>query len=158
MSDGDRFFEVLFSTRAMRRLKPDPVQDRLVRQVLRAAVAAPTGGNRQGWRFLVLKDPEIKKRAQAYYKGRSKKWSPQPTSGASRPQASSEIGMTASWAWWGTSPSTSTRRLSGSSPAMRAPTPRGAGPARTSIPPCGIRSYRPGFGTGCHADHPPPDP
>jgi nitroreductase len=58
---------MLHTTRAMRRLKPDPVPDTLIHQILHAAVAAPSGGNRQRWRFLVVKDPNVKKRVQYYY-------------------------------------------------------------------------------------------
>ena len=54
--------------RAMRRLKPDPVPDDLIRKILLAGQAAANGGNTQRWRFLVLKDPEIKKKVQVYYK------------------------------------------------------------------------------------------
>jgi nitroreductase len=61
-------FEVMSTMRAMRRLKPDPVPEELVRQILRAGQYAPSGGNTQRWRFLVVKDPEIKKKVQAYYK------------------------------------------------------------------------------------------
>src|SRR5262245_12480924 len=60
--------EIIQTTRAMRRLKPDPVPDALIQQILQAAVAAPSGGNRQQWRFLVVKDPAIKRRVQHYYK------------------------------------------------------------------------------------------
>jgi nitroreductase len=60
--------EIIQTTRAMRRLKPDPVPDALIQQILQAAVAAPSGGNRQQWRFLVVKDPVIKRRVQHYYK------------------------------------------------------------------------------------------
>jgi nitroreductase len=51
----------------MRRLKPDPVPDALVHQILQAATDAPSGGNRQPWRFLVIKDPQIKQQVQRYY-------------------------------------------------------------------------------------------
>ena len=61
-------FDILHTTRAMRRLKPDPVPDELIRKILEAGIAAANGGNRQTWRFLVLKDPEIKKKVQVYYK------------------------------------------------------------------------------------------
>jgi nitroreductase len=37
-------------------------------QDLAAAQWAPSGGNTQRWRFLVVKDPEIKKKVQVYYK------------------------------------------------------------------------------------------
>ena len=65
MSD---FFEILYSCRAMRRLKPDPVPDELIAKILRAGMQAPNGGNTQKWRFLVVKDPAIKKAVQAWYK------------------------------------------------------------------------------------------
>jgi nitroreductase len=53
--------------RAMRRLKPDPVPDELINKILQAAQWAPSGGNTQRWRFLVVKDPEIKKKVLVYY-------------------------------------------------------------------------------------------
>ena len=68
MPETPDIFEVIHSMRAMRRLKPDPVPDDLIRQILLAGQAAPSGGNTQRWRFLVLKDPEIKKKVQVYYK------------------------------------------------------------------------------------------
>src|SRR5690242_650099 len=60
-------FEVMSTMRAMRRLKPDPVPDSLINQILQAGQWAPSGGNTQRWRFLVVKDPEVKKKVQAYY-------------------------------------------------------------------------------------------
>lgn len=68
MPDGTDLFEIMHTTRAMRRLKPDPVPEELIRKILQAAVAAPSGGNRQPWRFLVIKDRSIKERVQHYYK------------------------------------------------------------------------------------------
>jgi len=61
-------FEIIGTTRSMRRLKPDPVPDELICQVLRAGAAAANGGNTQKWRFLVIKDPAIKKAVQVWYK------------------------------------------------------------------------------------------
>jgi nitroreductase len=61
-------FEILQTTRSMRRLKPDPVPAALIRKILEAGVSAPSGGNMQRWRFLVIRDPEIKKTVRAYYK------------------------------------------------------------------------------------------
>src|SRR5207237_5268316 len=61
-------FEIMQTTRSMRRLKPDPVPPALVRKILEAGVSAPSGGNMQRWRFLVVRDPEIKKMVGAYYK------------------------------------------------------------------------------------------
>lgn len=61
-------FEIIETTRAMRRLKPDPVPDELIQKILRAGVCAANGGNTQRWRFLVVKDQEIKKKVQVHYK------------------------------------------------------------------------------------------
>jgi nitroreductase len=61
-------FEVIRTTRSMRRLKPDPVRPELIRQILEAGVCAPSGGNMQRWRFLVVQDAEIKRTVGAYYK------------------------------------------------------------------------------------------
>jgi nitroreductase len=61
-------FEIMQTMRAMRRLKPDPVPDELIRKILAAGVCAPNGANHQNWRFLVVKDPAIKQRVQVYYK------------------------------------------------------------------------------------------
>lgn len=66
MPEAD-LFHTMHTMRAMRRLKPDPVPDHLVRQILRAGIAAPNGSNRQEWGFLVVTDPAIKKQVQVYY-------------------------------------------------------------------------------------------
>ena len=53
-------FEIIRTTRSMRRLKPDAVPPALIRQILEAGTAAANGGNMQTWRFLVVRDPTIK--------------------------------------------------------------------------------------------------
>ena len=62
------FFDIISTTRSMRRLKPDPVPDELIKKILEAGISAANGGNTQTWRFLVIKDPEIKKAVQVWYK------------------------------------------------------------------------------------------
>ena len=54
-------FEIVRTTRSMRRLQPDPVPNELIRKILEAGVCAPSGGNMQRWRFLVIRDPQIKR-------------------------------------------------------------------------------------------------
>jgi len=61
-------FEIIHTTRAMRRLKPDPVPDDLIRKILEAGVCAANGGNYQRWRFMVVTDPAVKKSVQTWYK------------------------------------------------------------------------------------------
>src|SRR5215510_13345708 len=68
MADTNELFEIMHTTRAMRRLKPDPVPDALIRKILESGICAPNGGNTQRWRFLVIKDPAIKRQVQQYYK------------------------------------------------------------------------------------------
>ena len=64
---GD-LFEIIATTRSMRRLKPDPVPPELIRTILEAGTAAPSGGNMQRWRFLVVTDPNVKQAVGTYYK------------------------------------------------------------------------------------------
>ena len=61
-------FEIIRTTRSMRRLKPDPVPNELIRQVLEAGVCAPSGGNMQRWKFLVIRDAGIKQTVGALYR------------------------------------------------------------------------------------------
>jgi nitroreductase len=67
MTGGTDLFHIIRTTRAMRRLKPDPVPEELVKQILEAGVCAASGGNSQRWRFMVIKDRGIKERVQEWY-------------------------------------------------------------------------------------------
>jgi nitroreductase len=42
------------------------VPNDLIRKILEAAVCAPSGGNMQRWRFLVIKDPAIKETVEHF--------------------------------------------------------------------------------------------
>lgn len=48
--------EVMFSQRAIRKLKPDPISDEDIKTILDGASKAPNGANQQPCRFLVIKD------------------------------------------------------------------------------------------------------
>jgi nitroreductase len=50
-----------------REFKPDPVPDEVLARVLDAARFAPTGGNRQPVRFVVVREPETKRRLRDLY-------------------------------------------------------------------------------------------
>jgi nitroreductase len=54
-------FEAMHSLRAMRRLKPDPIPDEVLQRILQAAIRAPSGGNRQPWYFLVVRDASARR-------------------------------------------------------------------------------------------------
>ena len=51
-------FEAIRTTRAIRRIKPDPVPPELIRKVCEAGTFAPSGGNRQPWFFIAVTDAE----------------------------------------------------------------------------------------------------
>src|SRR5439155_881214 len=52
--------EALYTTRAMRRMRPDPIPPDVQARILDAAIRAPSGGNMQTWRFLLVDDPAVK--------------------------------------------------------------------------------------------------
>ena len=62
------FFDVVTTQRATRRLKPDPIPDAALRRIMDAAVCAPSGGNRQGWSFLVVRDAAKRARLGELYR------------------------------------------------------------------------------------------
>ncbi len=58
-------FQAIYTTRALRRLKPDPVPEDVLFQLIDAAIRAPSGQNAQDWRFIVVTDSAIKRRLQS---------------------------------------------------------------------------------------------
>lgn len=57
----------LTSTGAVRDFTDDPVPDDQIVRVLDLARFAPSGGNRQGWRVVVIKDPSVRERVRDLY-------------------------------------------------------------------------------------------
>ena len=51
--------EALYTTRAMRRVTTEPIPLDAQARILDAAIRAPSGGNQQAWRFLLVDDPEL---------------------------------------------------------------------------------------------------
>ncbi len=60
--------EAMFSQRSIRRFRPDPIPMEDLELILDAAVKAPSGGNRQPARFLILNDPEVIRQFGALYR------------------------------------------------------------------------------------------
>ena len=60
-------FEIIDTTRSMRRLKSDPVPDALIERIVCAGTKAPSGQNSQPWAFLVVRDPSAKRWLQERY-------------------------------------------------------------------------------------------
>ena len=52
-------YEALYTTRAMRRVKTDPIPLDAQQRILDAAIRTPSGGNGQNWRFLLVDDKEV---------------------------------------------------------------------------------------------------
>ena len=65
--------------RSVRRFSPEPIPLDVVRDCVRAAVSAPSGANKQPWTFVLVTDPEVKRRIReaaeaeerAFYGGRA---------------------------------------------------------------------------------------
>lgn len=60
--------EALYGTRAMRRLRPDPVDEADLRFLVDAATQAPSGTNAQRWAFVVVTDPAQRRRIAGVYR------------------------------------------------------------------------------------------
>ena len=60
--------EALYTTRAMRRVSGEPIPDEVTARILDAAIRAPSGGNSQNWRMIVLTDPETRGRLAPIYR------------------------------------------------------------------------------------------
>jgi nitroreductase len=61
-------YEALYTTRAMRRVRPDPVPDEVKAKIVDAAIRAPSGGNIQNWRFMLIDDPQVKAKLGPLYR------------------------------------------------------------------------------------------
>jgi nitroreductase len=75
--------ELFRHQRAVRAFADREVSDELVRQVLEAATHAPSGSNTQPWRFIVVRDPAVKRALSAEYEAAQGQRSGRPPSGAS---------------------------------------------------------------------------
>ena len=59
--------DTLRTTGAVRDFQPDPVPDEVVHRILDSARFAPSGGNRQGWRVVVVKDSVTRRALRDLY-------------------------------------------------------------------------------------------
>ena len=60
-------FDAISSQRAIRHFSAQPVSDEAIEIILNAAVHAPSGGNRQPWRFVVIRDAALKRQLGRWY-------------------------------------------------------------------------------------------
>jgi nitroreductase len=66
VSGGD-LFAALHSQRAVRRFRPDPIPDAILREILAAATRAPSARNSQPWVFVAVRDPARKAELRRHY-------------------------------------------------------------------------------------------
>lgn len=57
---ADTLYELMSTQRAIRRLRPDPIPHDVLERIMQAAVWAPSGGNLQPWRMVMVTDPELR--------------------------------------------------------------------------------------------------
>src|SRR5438128_803444 len=62
---SQEFLRRIAARRTVRDFSPEPVPFALVRDAIRAAALAPSGANRQPWKFVVVADPEVKREIRA---------------------------------------------------------------------------------------------
>lgn len=60
--------EALYTTRAMRRITGEPIPETVQARILDAAIRAPSAGNTQTWRFILVNDPPAKARLGDLYR------------------------------------------------------------------------------------------
>lgn len=60
--------DAMMTQRAVRRVRPDPVDDAVVLKCIELALQAPTGANGQNWEFIVVKDDRIKRKLAKRYR------------------------------------------------------------------------------------------
>ena len=56
------FYEVIRTRRSVRSFKKEPIPEDVLKRVLEAARVAPSGGNRQPWRFILVKDETLRQK------------------------------------------------------------------------------------------------
>ena len=92
MAEPMDLFDVMFNCRAMRRLSSEPVPEATLLKLVEAATQAASGGNKQGARWIIVRDPEQKKRiaalnraaSEAFVKGRIERGEALPHHDAAR--------------------------------------------------------------------------
>ena len=59
--------ETMFTQRAIRRFRPEPIPDADLQTIMEAAIRAPNGGNTQPWHFIVVRDDELRAKLAELY-------------------------------------------------------------------------------------------
>ncbi len=62
---AEEFYQELRRRRTVRHFSDRPIAREIIERCLLAAASAPSGANRQPWHFVVVSDPEVKKKIRA---------------------------------------------------------------------------------------------
>ncbi|MBE0633942.1 nitroreductase family protein, partial [Candidatus Bathyarchaeota archaeon] len=54
--------EAIKTRRSVRKYKPTPIPEEHLKTILEAARLAPSAGNKQPWKFIIVRDPDTKKK------------------------------------------------------------------------------------------------
>ena len=68
MPESMGLLEAIYTTRAIRKFTNEPVPPELLRKVLEAATQAPSGINRQPWRFIILENSKTRRKVADLYR------------------------------------------------------------------------------------------
>jgi nitroreductase len=71
----------LAQRRSVRDFAPDPVPPDIVDTAIEAAATAPSGANRQPWRFVLVRDPEVKRRIREAAEAEEREFYERPGTG-----------------------------------------------------------------------------
>lgn len=66
-ASGGDLFEAIQTQRSVRRFRPDPIPDEVLRQIIAAAARAPSARNSQPWAFVAVRDPVAKAAIASLY-------------------------------------------------------------------------------------------
>lgn len=67
MPTADDLYAFMSTTRSIRRIRETPIPDDVLQRVLQAAIWAPSGGNRQPWRIIAVRDRALKQKLSDIY-------------------------------------------------------------------------------------------
>jgi iodotyrosine deiodinase len=59
---AEEFLNTILLRRTVRHFSAEPVAEDVIRDAVAAAASAPSGANMQPWKFVVVRDPELKRR------------------------------------------------------------------------------------------------
>ncbi|NJD64587.1 MAG: nitroreductase family protein [Chloroflexi bacterium] len=66
MMNDPGLFETIYTTRALRRFQPDPVAAAVLFQLFDAAIRASSGQNAQDWRWIIIREPAVKRQLREW--------------------------------------------------------------------------------------------